>query len=345
MNKVEGLKIYYFSGTGNAKKIAEWISLFANRENIVCDVINIAKIDINSLKAPNPDLLIVLISPIHGFNYPKIVLRFIKNFPKGKNNVILMNTRAGMKIGKFVTPGLTGIAFMVSSLMLKIKGYSIKGHIPFDMPSNWISIHPALKEEPIKFIFKKNYERLEKHCNKIFFGKTDYYSNRDLIQDILISPVSFLYYLAGRFIFAKSYYASSDCDNCGLCIKNCPVNSIKQVYDRPYWTFNCESCMKCMNSCPKNAIETAHGLFAIIGLAGPIVTTYIFFTLLGINVQNWFLRLGFYTIVFFIILWLFYRIQQLLLKNKFISRVIVWTSLTQYKFWGRYKIISDDKWK
>lgn len=345
MNKVEKIIIYYFSGTGNAKKIAEWIFFYAERENIECQLINIAKIDFNSLKTLNPDVLIVLISPIHGFNYPKMVLRFIKYFPKGKNNIILMNTRAGMKVGRFVTPGLTGVAFIISSLMLKIKGYRIKGQIPFDMPSNWISIHPALKEESIKFLFKKNHERLEKHCNKIFYGKTDYQSNRDLIQDILIAPVSLLYYLAGRFIFAKSYFASSDCDNCGLCMKNCPVNSIKQVYGRPFWTFNCESCMKCMNSCPKNAIETAHGLFAVIGLVSSTITTFIFYTLLGINIQDWYVRLSFFTIVFFIILWLFYRIQHLFLKNKFISRVIVWTSLTHFKFWGRYKTISDDKWK
>ncbi len=345
MNKVERIKIYYFSGTGNAKKIAEWISLFANRENIECQAINIAKVDLNSLKTLNPDVLIILISPIHGFNYPKIFLGFIRNFPEGKNSIILMNTRAGMKIGSFVTPGLTGTAFMISSLLLTFKGYRIKGQIPFDMPSNWLSVHPALKEESIKFLLKKNYERLEKHCSKIFYGKPDYHSNRDLIQDVLIAPVSILYYSAGRFMFAKSYYASSDCDNCGLCIKNCPVKSIKEVYGRPYWTFNCESCMKCMNSCPKNAIETAHGLFVIIGLTGSTITSFIFYTLLGSNVQDWYVRLALFTVVFFILLGMFYRIQQFLLKSKFISSLIVRTSLTHYKFWGRYKPFSDDKWK
>lgn len=345
MNKVEKIVIYYFSGTGNAKKIAEWVALLATKSNIECMAIDIAKIDFNSFEIINPEALIVLISPIHGFNYPGIIQKFIKHFPKGNNDVVLMNSRAGGKIGRMVSPGLTGVAFMMSSLMLKIKGYRIKGQIPFDMPSNWISVHPAMKEESIKFIFKKNYERLEKHCSKIFYGKTDFHSNRDLIQDILIAPVSLLYYLAGRFIFAKSYYASSGCDNCGVCIKNCPVKSIKLVYGRPYWTFSCESCMRCMNSCPKNAINTAHGLFVIISLAGSAITTLVFNTLLGINEEYWHIRLALSTVVFFVVLWLFYRIQQLLLRSKFISRIIALTSLTHYKFWGRYNAISDDKWK
>lgn len=80
----------------------------------------------------------IIISPIHGFNYPKITLDFIRRFSSGKNKIVLMNTRARMKIGSFVTPGLTGIALFLSSLLLKQKGYKIVGQIPFDLPSNWI---------------------------------------------------------------------------------------------------------------------------------------------------------------------------------------------------------------
>ena len=113
-----------------------------------------------------------------------------------------------MKIGSFVTPGLTGIAFILSSLLLKRKGYKIVGQIPFDMPSNWISIHPALNERAVKFIHQKNFDRAKKHSDKIFAGKKDFLALRDLIQDILIAPVSLGYYLVGRYAFAKTFYAS-----------------------------------------------------------------------------------------------------------------------------------------
>ncbi len=329
--------IFYFSGTGNAKQIAVWISKFAIKRNIECQLFNIARIDLNSMEPIAPETLIVFISPIHGFNYPRIVLKFITHFPKGENSIVLMNTRAGMKIGRFVTPGLTGVAFMLSSLILKIKGYRIKGQIPFDMPSNWISVHPALKEKAVKFIFKKNFERLEKHCDKIFSGKPNFHSYRDLTQDILIAPVSLLYYLAGRFAFAKSYYASTICNNCGICIKNCPVKSIKLINGRPFWTFKCESCMRCMNSCPKNAIETAHGLFVVTSFVSSAMTTFILYNITRFNVQPWYIRIVPFTIVLLVLLWLFYRIQHLLLKSRTIAKILALTSLTHYKFWGRYK--------
>ena len=126
MCKFRSITIFYFSGTGNAKKIADWTSEFARRRNIECQIVNIAKIDFNSIEAVNPETLIVIISPIHGFNYPKLVLRFIKHLPGGENYVVLMNTRAGMKIGRIVTPGLTGIAFMLSWLSPLLIGQSYR---------------------------------------------------------------------------------------------------------------------------------------------------------------------------------------------------------------------------
>ena len=110
--------IYYFSGTGNSKNVAIWLSQVAEENNIECQIINISQIDRLSIAPPEADSLVVFISPIHGFNYPPIMLNFIMRFPKGKNKVVLMNTRAGMLIGKFITPGLTGIAFYLSALIL-----------------------------------------------------------------------------------------------------------------------------------------------------------------------------------------------------------------------------------
>ncbi|NTW26461.1 MAG: hypothetical protein HGA37_17315, partial [Lentimicrobium sp.] len=130
--------IYYFSGTGNSKNVAVWLSQVADDKGIDSQIINIAQIDRLSIAPPEPDSLVVFISPVHGFNYPPIMLHFIMRFPKGKNKVVLMNTRAGMLIGKFITPGLTGIAFYLSALILFIKGFSIKAILPVDMPSNWI---------------------------------------------------------------------------------------------------------------------------------------------------------------------------------------------------------------
>lgn len=337
MSTIQDMLIFYFSGTGNSKRIALWFSELAIDKGISCDTVDISNVNSRSWQKMNPDCLIVIISPVHGFNFPKITLDFIRAFPKGKNRIALMNTRGSVKIGKWITPGLTGIAFMVSSLILKRKGYRIVGQIPFDMPSNWISIHPAIREKMANCILDKNYSRVKKHFERIYAGKSDFASRKEVIQDVLISPVAVAYYLIGRFFLAKSYYASYKCTNCNLCIKQCPVKAIKKVNKRPYWTLKCESCMKCMNNCPVNAIETPHGLWIIVIYICSIVCTYVFYTLFPESMQFWIVKFILFNIILFGYLWMFYRIQQLELKNRIIAKIISLTSLTHYTFWGRYK--------
>ena len=335
MKQFEKIIIFYFSGTGNARMIASCFSKCALENKVRCQIINIASKDELHLKGIDSESLIVFISPIHGFNYPKITLDFICSFPKGDNQVVLMNTRAGMKVGKMITPGLTGIAFFLSSLILKKKGYNIIGQLPFDMPSNWLSIHPALHKEPIRFIYKKNYNYMKSHFEKLHTGKTDFASNKDIIQDLLISPIALAYYIVGRYFFAKSFYASSKCDNCNLCIRQCPVQAIRMINARPFWNLKCESCMKCMNNCPLRAIETTHGLWLVIIVLTLTVCTFLFQYLLP-NAY-WIIRFLVFNLILFIFLLVLYHVQHWILRNKFIAKVISLTSLRYYKFWRRYK--------
>lgn len=345
MKNIQKSTIFYFSGTGNAKQIALWLSEFAAKKEIDSKIFDIAKCDRENISAFIDNALVLIISPIHGFNFPKITLDFIRHFPKGNNCVVLMNTRAGMKIGKFITPGLSGIAFMLSSFILKGKGYRIVGQIPFDMPSNWLSIHPSLNEKTVKYLHKNNYGRVKKHSDKIFSGQSDFLAYRDLVQDILISPIALAYYFIGRFALAKSFYATADCDSCGSCIKQCPVKAIKMVNNHPFWTFKCENCMHCMNICHKRAIEAAHGLFVIVSILSSLGFTILIENVVQLEIKSSFIRFTIWSVIFIAILWILYYTQHLLMKYRIMSKLISFTSLTHYKFWGRYKSIPDRKWK
>lgn len=256
---VSSLVVYYFSGTGNARTVASWLCEAASRKKIASRMINIADIDRRHVAAPDPDALVAFVSPVHGFNYPPIMVHFLFHFPKGKNAVLLLNTRAGMKIGKVATPGLSGVTFYLASLFLLLKGYTINAHYPVNLPSNWMSIHPSLNARTVQFLFDKYRAKVTAFAERALDGKKNFKGLIEIVQDAIIAPITLGYYLVGRFFFAKSFYASRECDNCGVCIKGCPVHAIKEVGGRPYWRYTCESCMKCMSTCPKRAIETAHG--------------------------------------------------------------------------------------
>jgi NAD-dependent dihydropyrimidine dehydrogenase PreA subunit len=334
MKPVSSIVFYYFSGTGNSRKVVSWLEEVAHRHQVAVVVHDIAR---QPLPPPAPDDLVVICSPVHGFNYPPLVLGFLRRFPRGKNPVMLMNTRAGMLIGRWVTPGLSGVAFLWAALMLWLKGYTIRGMHPVDMPSNWISVHPGLNQRTVKFLHEVNKTRVTRLAEKIVAGRTDFKALRELVQDLLVAPIALAYYFIGRFVIAKTYYASSDCDLCGLCMKNCPAGAIRLVDGRPFWTFRCESCMRCMSYCPKKAVETAHGLVGVVVLAYSALTTLLFDTL----VASWWP--GIPEVVTFVAEWsLFallmatgYRLLHFALRWKPVERLILVSSLTWYRFWGR----------
>ena len=272
------------------------------------------------------------------------MLHFIARFPKARNKVLLMNTRAGMLIGRWNVPGLSGITFYLSALLLKLKRYSIVGMKPVDLPSNWLSVHPGLNARTVNFLHVKNKDRVEKCAEKVLAGKTDFGALREIIQDLIIAPISLGYYFMGRFMFAKSYYASMDCTNCDICVKNCPVKAIVKIDNRPFWTFNCESCMKCMSNCPAKAIETAHGF--LIGYllfsssVSTICLTYLNTVFNGFG--SGFTGLIMEMLLFLLFLGIFYRVIHYLMRFRWIERLMVYSSLTKYKFWGRrYKALKE----
>ena len=263
------------------------------------------------------------------------MLYFLAKFPKGKNRVILMNTRGGLKLGEYVTPGLSGITFYFASLVLKFKGHTISGMFPVDLPSNWIFLHPGLNQPTIKYLHLKNHDRVFRFADKVFSGQTDYRALREIVQDTLISPIAVLYYIFGRFFLAKTLFASSQCDSCGLCIKSCPVNAIKMMNKKLFWTFHCESCMKCIGQCPQNAIKVGHGFIFIIVFATTLITRMIQFNnpVLNFLAENALLLL---------VLAIAYRVVYSYLRCGFLEKLLVYTSLTKYKFWGkRYKALKD----
>jgi Pyruvate/2-oxoacid:ferredoxin oxidoreductase delta subunit len=343
--KTERILIYYFTGTGNSRNVAVWISEIAAEYGVDCRLINIAAIDRINIAKPDPEALIIFISPVHGFNYPPVMLHFIARFPKGRNKVVLMNTRAGMLIGKFVTPGMTGIAFYISSLLLKLKGYGIQALFPVNLPSNWISVHPGLNSGTVNYIHKSERKRVRKFTHRILGGTCDF---RALLEfyDILLLPIAILYYLVGRFMIAKTYYASSACNNCGLCIKDCPVKAIIRVDNRPFWTFRCESCMRCMGNCPKKAIEVGHGFiigFVMIFSALLLGLFYKYFGLCFFEIRNETVKSILEPLIFLILLGVWYRVVHYLNRYRLFERVAVFTSLTKYKFWGRrYKALKPE---
>ncbi len=334
------LIIYYFSGTGNALTASRWIKGYAQKQGIETNLVSIDRLKKIPVPPAKGKKLIGFCYPTHGVNLPWIMLKFIIKFPRVKNcDFFLLNTSGGSKIYKWHIPGMSGIAYILPCFILLLKGFKLKGLLPLNLPSNWISIHPGFNTRTITFIFDRCKIKVEKFCSYIFIGKKYF---RPIVFicmpfNLALAPAALGYFLFGRFFFSKLFIASSDCDNCGLCEKKCPTASIKIIDNRPFWKFTCESCMRCINICPRKAIQVSHSLAVII----PVVSSYIFITfsiflfipytqILMINISKFFIEWGIFLFKCFVISgFVFWLIRIKLLNNLF-----TYTSLTKY--WRRY---------
>jgi len=337
------LYIYYLSGTGNARASSEWIAEEAVAEGMKVTIQPIDRFENLRLPEKGVNTLIGFAFPTHGFNPAPMMLRFIAGFPRGLcTDIFLVNTRAGMKLYKLFTPGLSGLALILPAFILRLKGYRCIGFRPVDLPSNWISLHPGLKEKVIDSIFDRCERIVRLFARKIISGKKVYRGLWSLPVDIAVAPLSFGYYFAGRFFLAKTFIAGSSCNNCGICLKECPTSSIEMVNNRPYWKLTCESCMRCLNHCPRKAIESAHGMAVGFYLLILLVNTW--FGILMMNLLKnspdshiWIitkqlsglaLTIAIPAIVYFIM----HYAMGLSQVRKFVRL----TSLTALPFWRRY---------
>jgi Pyruvate/2-oxoacid:ferredoxin oxidoreductase delta subunit len=344
--KYNKLLIYWFSGTGNARTAAGWIADYARASGLEAEIRELSAGKYPDTDTLSSDTLTGFCYPTHGFTAPPAVIKFIRQFPRGRTDIFLLNTRAGMKVWKLFTPGLSGLALLLPALIMKLKGYRVRGYRPLDMPSNWISLHPGLRKKVVLSIHDR--------CRRISVSFTARILDRRFVArglmsiaiDIAISPISAAYYLYGRFALAKTFYASHRCNDCGLCYKNCPVGAIIKKDGRPFWTFKCESCMRCMNNCPERAIETAHGYTALLWwLAFSLIPVTIAELLVALNIisqsfyQDHIKLIVNITILTsgLVIILLGYRLMHFLLRYRLFSRVMSFMSLTSLRFWRRYK--------
>lgn len=334
------------SGTGNALTACRWIKEVAEHRSIDAHIIHIDRFDRNSFAVSDALTLTGFAYPAHGFSLPWNMLKFIWRFPKAQGqDFFLLNTRAGMKMSRFFLPGLSGLAIWLPMLILACKGYKVRGLLPLDMPSNWISIHPGIRRAVVDSIIERCRKMTQGFADKIVDGEKYFRPILwyELPFDITVIWLSIGYNLIGRFFLAKTFIASYKCNKCGICVEYCPVGAIKMKMNRPFWTFSCESCMRCMNNCPKNAVLTSH-LFAFLMLwavaAFPLTDMMMQYIMksssVWVYVFSGVINLFIVSAFNIPILYVTYRLLHFLLLIKPVNKLFTYTSLTHW--WRHYKV-------
>lgn len=326
MSIPDNCRIYWFSGTGNALSAARWIADQASSAGVPASVIPIEESGAAKEPVPADKTLVGFCYPTHGFAPPWIVLQFLWRFPRSTGaSAFFVNTRAGIRLGPAWLPGASGLALWWPILLFALKGYRIRGSLPLDMPHSWLILAPPNPKGGIQGLTSRC-ERLTRVFTTALLEGRVYHRWSvwlTLPLDLALAPIVPLYVLVGRFVLGKLLFASSRCDSCRLCVRNCPVQAISIRNGRPYWKATCESCMRCMNICPKRAIETwGYHLIPITwGLLAACMA------LLPLDATLW---LTILTPVVFPLYWLLHQLW----RSRIVNAVFTFTSPS--RLWGRY---------
>ena len=236
--------IFYFSGTGNTRFVAEQIAAGIDEELVfIPDAIRDKKYEYSIAEGETVGFCF----PTHGWQPPRIVREFIRKLRINAEYCWAVTT-CGDNMGETMTildKELATIGLKTSAVFSVIMPESYVC-LPFmytdteEKEREKIAAAKALLPHIIKCIREKHegVEELEKgDTPRLYSYVIGEYFNKRMVND-------------------KKFTVDSDvCIKCGKCQKVCPVDNITGT--PPEWNHNgrCTSCLACYHYCPVHAIN------------------------------------------------------------------------------------------
>ncbi len=228
--------IYYFTGSGNSRKIAK--DLAEKLDNT--EIIRITKrlVDSGPINITGKTGIIF---PVYVSGLPVIVEAFV-------NRLEIADAAYLFAIANFGESA--GVSLVQLDDLLMKKGKDLSAAFEILMPDNTqIMFPPGTKEEQEECL-KAQKDMIPEIASVLSNG----IKHTDKIDTVRKSGQTRPHIFTPS-VMAKEFYSDDKCDSCGKCAKVCPVNNITLSNGKPFWHYHCELCLACMQWCPHEAIQ------------------------------------------------------------------------------------------
>ncbi len=232
--------IYYFSGTGNSKHIAQHMAQLTHD----C----IQSITEAPLK-PTDDARIGLIFPVHAWSAPRVFEAFVEQqlapLVQHPSPYVYMICTCGDDIG---------MTYEILNKRLKSIGLSLSAGFSLIMPDSYIGLPgfninaPDVEQRKVDASVKL-LPTIAQHINHGDAVKKLKRGPFPLTKSYVLRPVFYRFYVGH-----KLFRTTDACVACGRCAQVCPTKNIVLSDKRPVWHENCANCLACYHACPKHCI-------------------------------------------------------------------------------------------
>lgn len=236
--------VYCFSGTGNTRWACDSLARELRLLGHTADVFSISA-DCTP-PPPNGYHWILVGYPVHAFNAPLPVLKFLKKLPRAqKYQPVWLIRTSGEPLKLNAASGVT------PKRILKKKGYPVKGEFHYVMPYNIIFRHSDGMAARMKAAAERNFPR---DARTVSEGKGALCKNGPFRR--MVAFTLRIEHTAMPFV-GRRFKTTEACVGCGLCEKICPLGNISMEGGKPKFGKNCAACMGCAFHCPKDAIRVS----------------------------------------------------------------------------------------
>ena len=237
--------IFYFSGCGNSKHVAETIAAGLNDTlTFIPEAAREGRYEYTLAEGER----LGFVFPIYSWAPPKLVLDFV--------NKMAVKVPEPAYIYFACTCGDNcGLTEKVFRKAVEEKGWSLSACFSVQMPETYIGMagfkldtpeNAKLKIDRADNLLKRNLPRL---------------INKDSFSEMVVGSLAWLKTHLVNPGFNRSatddskYLSTEACIHCGKCVESCPLKNITLEEGRPKWHGNCTMCMGCYHHCPVNAIQ------------------------------------------------------------------------------------------
>ena len=240
--------LFYFSGCGNSRHLAETIAAQLNDKLIfIPEAARENRFEYTLAEGER----LGFVFPVYAWAPPKLVLDFVKQ--------LQLTTKPEYLYFACTCGDECGHTEKIFRKAITEKGWELSACFSMKMPETYIGM-PGFKLDTEENARKK-IEAAEVTMNR----NIPRLLNKEQFSEMILGGAPWLksYVINGSFNkFAtddRKYRFTEKCINCGKCVNICPLQNIKLEDGHPVWLHHCTMCMACYHHCPVNAIQYGKG--------------------------------------------------------------------------------------